>query len=197
MSDFQLVMRSGPTAGKIFPLSGNEVTIGRDAPNNIMINDAEVSRRHARLTWQGTGYILEDAGSTNGTFVNGQRISRPHALRPGEVISLGENIVLMYEATSDAYATMVSASARATAKAKPPPPPEPAPAPAPAYAGQVPAGPAPAPAAPAKKRISPLLIIGLILLLLVCACVAFFIIIDQLGLWCQLFNLFGISWQGC
>lgn len=70
----QLVMRTGPTPGKAFPLSKSEIVIGRDATCDIVINDAEISRRHAKMTMQETGYVLEDLGSTNGTFVDGQRL---------------------------------------------------------------------------------------------------------------------------
>ena len=47
---FQLVMRSGPTPGAVYPLEGDQLTIGRDSTNGVAINDPEVSRRHARLT---------------------------------------------------------------------------------------------------------------------------------------------------
>jgi pSer/pThr/pTyr-binding forkhead associated (FHA) protein len=54
---FQFVMRSGPTPGVIFPLEGDQLIIGRDAVNAVAINDAEVSRKHARLTFQGGKYV--------------------------------------------------------------------------------------------------------------------------------------------
>lgn len=94
---FQLVMRSGPTPEKVFELNQAVVTIGRDYSNEIVINDVEISRKHARLTATSGGYILEDMGSTNGTFVNGQRLLGPHLLRPGETISFGEKVSLSYE----------------------------------------------------------------------------------------------------
>src|SRR5512147_592856 len=113
-SQFQLIMRSGPTPGAAFTLEGDQLTIGRDSTNEIVINDAEVSRRHARLTFQGGKYVLEDLGSTNGTFVNGQRLAGPRVLKPGEVVQFGEQIMLVFEATTvDAGATMVSPRAAA------------------------------------------------------------------------------------
>lgn len=169
MAQYQLVMRSGPNAGKIYPLEQAELTIGRDTTNAIAINDAEVSRRHAKLTLRGTEYVIEDLGSTNGTFISGQRLSGPYTLRPGDLISLGENIVLMFEAASDPNATMIASrkAAKAAVAAAPPPAPAPvaAPPPAPAYSGQVPA--AAAPAKSSNKTI--LLIIGGIVLLCLCA----------------------------
>jgi pSer/pThr/pTyr-binding forkhead associated (FHA) protein len=194
-AQFQLVVRSGPNVGKVFPLEATEISIGREMGNTLVINDAEVSRNHARLTWQGAGYFIEDTGSTNGTFVNNQRISAPHALKAGDLVSLSENIILMFEATSDTNATVISSSARVVkatviASRPTPPPPPPAvaaPTPRPAYAGQPPVAPEPSPSQPAKKRSKLWLIIGLILLLLICVCVVFFVAIDQLKLWCTVF----------
>ena len=115
---FQFVMRSGPTPGVIFPLEGDQLIIGRDAVNAVAINDAEVSRKHARLTFQGGKYVLEDLGSTNGTFVNGQRLTSATVLKAGDVVSLGEQIVLMYEGlSSDAGATMIGRKAARPAPA--------------------------------------------------------------------------------
>ncbi len=180
---YQFVMRSGPTAGTLYPLEGETVSIGRDASNTIQISDAEVSRRHARLLLQGGRYILEDLGSTNGTYVNGQRLTGPHVLKPGDVVSLGENIVLAFEAVEfDPGATV------AVQRAAPPPPPRRsvAPPPAPAasyYAGQVPPG----PATPGRS-INPLpILIGVGALVFLCACVAFFWWVDSANLWCTFF----------
>ncbi len=195
-AQFQLVIRSGPNVGKVFPLEANEISIGRDMGNTIAINNAEVSRKHAKLTWQGAGYFIEDAGSTNGTFVNNQRISAPHALKAGDLVSLSENITMLFEATGDQNATMISSSAQVMKTVIAPTPPIPpaglrqpprSPAPAPAYPGQAPVGPEPTPAQPARKPAVLWLIIGLILLFLICGCVIFFVAIDQLQLWCTVF----------
>jgi predicted component of type VI protein secretion system len=135
---FQLVMRSGPSAGKVYDLNQAEITIGRDINSDIVINDAEVSRRHARLVGQAGGFVLEDLGSTNGTFVNGQRLMGPHLLRPGEMVLLGENVSLSYQQAYDPDATVAS-SLGATPPAGMPlasaaaAPVQPAPAPQPVY----------------------------------------------------------------
>jgi hypothetical protein len=111
---FRFVMRSGPTPGKVYDLSKNEISIGRDVSNDVIINDAEISRRHARLTAQPGGYVLEDNGSTNGSFVNGQRLMGPHLLRPGELVLFGENVSLAFELVEfDADATQVAAAGQA------------------------------------------------------------------------------------
>lgn len=86
---FQFVMRTGPTPGKTFYLEDAEVTIGRDISNQVVINDAEISRRHAHLIAQPNGYLLEDLGSTNGTQVNGVPIHGRHPLSDGDRIQAG------------------------------------------------------------------------------------------------------------
>jgi predicted component of type VI protein secretion system len=105
----RLTMRQGPTPGKVFELVKDVVTIGRDVSNDITINDAEVSRNHARLTAQSGGYLIEDLASTNGTFVNGQRLIGPKLLNGGDVVGLGETVVLEYGFVADAGATVVAA----------------------------------------------------------------------------------------
>lgn len=195
-AQFQLVMRSGPNVGKVYPLEATEISIGREMGNVIVISDAEVSRRHSKLTWLGAGYFIEDAGSTNGTFVNNQRISAPHALKAGDLVSLSENITLAFEATGDPNATVISSSSRAVrtfvaaSQPTPPPPPPPAyaqaPMPAfPAYPAQPPIAPLPAPSQPAKKGSKIWLILVVLLVLLVCACVAAFAAVDYMQLWCS------------
>ena len=176
-SQYQLIMRSGPTPGAAYNLEGDQLTIGRDATNDITINDAEISRRHARLTFQGGKYVLEDLGSTNGTFVNGQRLAGPRVLKAGEVVSFGEQIILVYEVTNiDAGATMVSPRAAAVPSVERP---APAPPPPPAeYAGSVPASPSPVAVEPPKKtNLTPFIIIGVVFLVL-CCCVFLFIWVD-------------------
>ncbi len=97
VASIRLVLNSGPTPGKAYPLDKPEIFIGRDLANDIVINDPEVSRRHARLSNQGNQYIIEDLGSTNGTSVNGQRLTGPYMLRPGEQITFGERVNLLVE----------------------------------------------------------------------------------------------------
>jgi len=111
---YQLVMQKGPNPGKIFELIQEELTIGRDITNRIVINDPEISRKHARLSLQSGSYVIEDLGSTNGTFVDGQRLIGPHVLRPGETIMFGEKISLEYEVLGfDPNATLIGSGAQA------------------------------------------------------------------------------------
>ncbi len=180
---FQLVMRSGPTPGAVYPLEGDQLTIGRDSTNAVVINDAEISRRHSRLTFQGGKYVVEDLGSTNGTFVNGQRLSGPYVLKAGDVLAFGEQIVLMYDAVNvDPGATMVSSKA-VRSNAVPSAPVSAAP-PVQSYSGQVPVSPAQTSAKP--TNLVPILIaVGV--LALICACGAFFWWVDATYRWCVFF----------
>jgi predicted component of type VI protein secretion system len=183
MAQFQLVMRSGPTPGATYPLEGDQLTIGRDSANAVAINDAEISRKHARLTFQGGKYVIEDLGSTNGTFVNGQRLSGPFVLKSGDVVSFGEQIVLMYDVmSSDPGATIASSrrpSARVAAPVMPPPP-------AQVYSGQVAAGPAPF----KKSNMTPIFILVGVFFF-ICLCAAFFWYVDANFLWCTIFPFLG------
>jgi hypothetical protein len=186
-AQFQFVMRSGPTPGATFPLEGDQLIIGRDATSGVAINDAEVSRKHSRLNFQGGKYVIEDLGSTNGTFVNGQRLVSSTVLKSGDLVSLGEQIVLMYEAlATDAGATMIGHKAQARPAPAPvaPPPPQQyyAPAPPPPVAYTAP------PAAPAKPAISRLMFFVVGALVLICICVVALAYIDSNFLWCPLFG---------
>ncbi len=186
---YQMVMRSGPTPGAVFPLEGDQLMIGRDSSNSVAISDAEVSRRHARLTFQGGKYVIEDLGSTNGTFVNGQRLAGPHVLKPGDVVAFGEQIVLMYDAVNiDPGATVVSTPHVPVrpVMAVPSAPPAPPPMPAQSYAGQVPDNLEPVPVSPAYRNLTPILI-GVAVFLLVCACAGFFWWVDATYRWCVFF----------
>ena len=187
-TQYQLVMRNGPNPGATYSLDAAQSTIGRDPGNTISINDAEISRYHVRLTAQGGKIVLEDTGSTNGTMVNGKRISGPHVLKAGELVALGEGISFVFEALSfDPDATVVSSSSQPAAAPRQqpvvPPPPQ-------AYAGQVPAGPAPvAPPSPSQtgKRSALPVALGVSALVLICACGAFFWWVDATLRWCTFF----------
>lgn len=91
-----LIMRRGPTPGAIFELEADEVSIGRGIRNHIVIHDNEVSREHCRLVRLLEGYELHDLQSSNGTFVNGQRVMVAWQLNPGTLIELGDTITLEY-----------------------------------------------------------------------------------------------------
>ncbi|HEB66096.1 MAG TPA: FHA domain-containing protein [Chloroflexi bacterium] len=183
---FQLSMRTGPAPGKVFALSQDEITIGRDVSNDFIINDVEVSRRHARLSRQGMQFVIEDLGSTNGTFINGQRLAGPHVLRVGDVILLGENVTLVFEETSYDPNATVASPAMAAPAGPPPPPPQ-------AYSPQMAPSSAPTgdlenklpPQQPQKSSKVPCLAIGCVSVIVLCLLVVGALwYIDSHYLWC-------------
>jgi hypothetical protein len=74
--------------GRTYPLQMGSTVIGRGDQANLRLPDVGISRRHARLDFDGSQVVLTDLGSTNGTMVNGQRVSAV-ALNPGDMIQLG------------------------------------------------------------------------------------------------------------
>ncbi len=186
-AQFQFVMRSGPTPGATFALEGDQLTIGRDSSSGVAINDAEISRKHAKLNFQGGKYVIEDLGSTNGTFVNGQRLVSAVVLKSGDVVSFGEQIVLMYESlASDPGATMISARKNLSHPISTPvPAPAPSPAPAPQQYYSTP--PAATPIAVAKRTNMMPIFIGAGVLVIICLCAGALWYIDSNYLWCTFF----------
>jgi pSer/pThr/pTyr-binding forkhead associated (FHA) protein len=181
---FQLVVRAGPTPGKVYPIMKKEIIIGRDPNSDVLINDAEISRHHAAIKFQPEGFVIEDLGSTNGTVINGQRLMGPHVLHPGEIINLGEHISLVFDRQMafDPDATMVSpVSAVPTppVKAQTPVYPEPMVEPYTPLVEQT-------PETPTKSPPRLLLILILVaILLVICGCIGILWYIDSHFLWCN------------
>lgn len=96
LSIARLTIKTGTDSGKVVELTQKELVIGRSAPAGLIIIHSEVSRRHARLVYQQGNYILEDLGSTNGTFINGQPVRGPQVLTNGAEIQLGTEIRLVF-----------------------------------------------------------------------------------------------------
>ncbi|MDM8532186.1 FHA domain-containing protein [Anaerolineales bacterium HSG25] len=89
-----LVVRQGTQVGMSFPLSNSHTILGREEGINITLQDPEASRRHARVSWQGGQFVLEDLGSTNGTFINGIQITAPQVLNPGDSVGIGQTTLV-------------------------------------------------------------------------------------------------------
>jgi hypothetical protein len=100
-----VVVTSGPEAGRRIELD-LEVAIGRQ-DTDLVVEDPEVSRRHAVLRRSDGSVVLEDLDSTNGTFVNGERIRSPIAVAPGDEIRVGRT-TLKIEPDRRADDTIVS-----------------------------------------------------------------------------------------
>jgi pSer/pThr/pTyr-binding forkhead associated (FHA) protein len=88
----RLVVVASPSlgAGLVRVLDSAAVTLGRGAQNDLTLeSDDFASARHAKIEPRRDGVWIEDVGSTNGTYVNGARISKPRPLRAGDVIRVG------------------------------------------------------------------------------------------------------------
>jgi len=104
-----LVVKTGPEAGRRVEL-GFEVAIGRQ-DGDLVLEDPEVSRRHAVLRRSGESVIVEDLESTNGTFVNGERIRGPITVGAGDQVRVGRT-TLEIESDRRADDTIVSTPLR-------------------------------------------------------------------------------------
>jgi pSer/pThr/pTyr-binding forkhead associated (FHA) protein len=117
-----LVVRQGSQAGMSFPVSGNQVLIGREEGLDIILQDPEASRRHTRISWQGGQFVIEDLGSTNGTFVNGVQITTPQVLNPGDSIGIGQTALVFQVAGGQLGAASYQAPPLQQTPAYSPPP---------------------------------------------------------------------------
>ena len=198
-SAFRLIIRTGPSPGMVHNLEEEIVMIGRDVANNVVIPDSEISRQHARLTRSPAGYVLEDLGSTNGSFVNGERISAARVLNPGDLIAFGETVTVTYDAVApEAAATVAHPVAEPAA---PPPPAQKAPQ---AWQAQVPPAAVAAPpgaAEPTKKPLTVYIIwAGVAFLVLACIGVLAYMWSMPQSQWCMLLTplrIFGFEFPGC
>jgi hypothetical protein len=89
----RLVVTDGALQGTTVPLAGAPITIGRADDSTLVLTDDYVSTRHARLVPQGDGWVLEDLGSTNGTYLGRQRVTDPVAVALGAQIRVGKTVL--------------------------------------------------------------------------------------------------------
>jgi pSer/pThr/pTyr-binding forkhead associated (FHA) protein len=86
--------------GREHLLAGGSTTIGRAVDSDIVITSRRVSREHSRVERQGRHVTLVDLGSTNGTFLNGERVLAPVRLRDGDSVSIGDVILVFHDPES-------------------------------------------------------------------------------------------------
>jgi pSer/pThr/pTyr-binding forkhead associated (FHA) protein len=90
--ELSLEIVEGTGAGRMVAV-GAGVIVGRGRDADLVLADELVSRQHARITPSGSGAVVEDLGSRNGTFVNGEAIHGPTRLEPGDQLQLGVTLV--------------------------------------------------------------------------------------------------------
>ncbi len=89
----RLVVTGGPLTGTTIPLTTSSILIGRAPSCTLVLDDDYSSSRHARIFPQHGGWFVEDLGSTNGTYVDEQRISQVVPLGPGTRVRIGQSVV--------------------------------------------------------------------------------------------------------
>jgi pSer/pThr/pTyr-binding forkhead associated (FHA) protein len=89
----RLLVTSGDLAGTTIGLSDQQITIGRANDATLVLNDDYASSRHARLFPQNGQWIVEDLGSTNGTYLDRQKVTQPTPVPPGVPIRIGKTVL--------------------------------------------------------------------------------------------------------
>jgi len=89
----QLVVTEGPRAGTTIDLGGAPITIGRANDATLVVVDDYASSRHARIFAQDGQWIVEDLGSTNGTYLGRTRLTQPTPVPPGVPIRIGKTVI--------------------------------------------------------------------------------------------------------
>jgi pSer/pThr/pTyr-binding forkhead associated (FHA) protein len=181
VENYHLIVRKGPKPGQVFPLLAPTITIGRDPMSDIVLNDPEVSRYHAQLVETIDGYEIHDMGSTNGTYVSGNRIGdEPILLQIGQDIAFGSGIFVLYESSGgqtnqDDFDPFGDDVEPVTAVPDPFSSPPVEPQSPPPYTEQSPPPPPPPPASPTdedaarkRKQIIAIVVAAIVLLCLCC-----------------------------
>jgi pSer/pThr/pTyr-binding forkhead associated (FHA) protein len=119
-----LAIVSGSRAGRLYNLDPRGTLVGRDAQNDIVLDDDAVSRQHAKLrVEEGTRkksdqFYIYDLGTSNGTLVNGRKIANRVALHDGDAIRVGETELIFKSVASQSAAKRPTKKRKRATKAK-------------------------------------------------------------------------------
>jgi pSer/pThr/pTyr-binding forkhead associated (FHA) protein len=113
----RVVALQGVSVGSSWPLSAAAMTIGRETACDIVLPDTSTSRVHAQITRQLAGYFIADLESSNGVWLNGQRLTGPAQIVAGDVITVGDNLLRCEEIVADAVSVSEEPSALANSSA--------------------------------------------------------------------------------
>jgi DNA-binding response OmpR family regulator len=91
-----LILREGQGVGTRWVIDRTDMIIGREEDCDIVLPSRQISRNHARIRRSGGRHILEDLGSKNGTFVNGQELTEPYTLQDGDEIQIALSFKLFF-----------------------------------------------------------------------------------------------------
>jgi pSer/pThr/pTyr-binding forkhead associated (FHA) protein len=89
----QMVVTAGPLSGRTFPLTDAQITIGRADDATLVLTDDYASTRHARIFPQDGQWIVEDLGSTNGTYLDRQKVTQPTPVPVGVPVRIGKTVL--------------------------------------------------------------------------------------------------------
>src|SRR5690348_6244506 len=92
---FKLIVTEKGGTPKRLEFDKDEVTIGRVPGNDVILPKGNVSKRHSRVVRQDGRFFVVDLKSTNGTYLNGRRITTPSVIRPGDKIYVGDFVVIV------------------------------------------------------------------------------------------------------
>ncbi|MGC9520408.1 MAG: FHA domain-containing protein [Anaerolineae bacterium] len=216
-----LLVIEGPGVGETYTLEGMIVTLGRSSDNSIVLDSPKISRHHAQIRKLPTGVVIEDMGSTNGTWVNERRLTGSRPLSPGDEIRLADYMTLEYIVEEDYRTTVLppDETPGATQMMQEPPTytppqipvepryPEPYEPPPQREVSYEPSAPTPPPASyqpsaearpesitPPRQRPKWLYILIGLLAILICLCIAtaVYLWFAPLSFWERLFDLFDI-----
>jgi diguanylate cyclase (GGDEF)-like protein len=101
-----LVMVQGSQLGQVLTLGVSPCRVGRHEDSELVLNDAGISRRHARIVPRDSGYVLQDLDSANGTFVHGERV-KERPLHDGDLVQFGPGVVVRYSVTDEDHEAML------------------------------------------------------------------------------------------
>jgi pSer/pThr/pTyr-binding forkhead associated (FHA) protein len=160
-----LLFRSGDLRGRRVPVTVPVINIGRGDYNDVVIADPSVSTIHAKLQRREAIWVLTDLGSTNGTFVEGERLTGETPLSPGTTLQFGD-VAALFEPLDDHIPAVRTKQTRIMGRLAPKAP-EPDPVPELQRARPRPRRPARMPQRPAN--LSPLMIVGLLVLMVILA----------------------------
>jgi diguanylate cyclase (GGDEF)-like protein len=102
MKTYWLLLLDCGKVAKQIPVAKERCVIGRGEDTDLTLSSNDVSRHHAAVFFQRGHYFLEDLNSTNGTYINGHRITQ-HALKPGDEIMVGDHSILFDDGTSGLF----------------------------------------------------------------------------------------------